>query len=91
MGITSNSGRLGDRTNSVAGVLAMSRSRIVALIDFLANTFMPMLQLLSAQEPKSREAGNEAHEEMLFITTHRECFVFISAYNYILLRYLKHC
>jgi tryptophan 2,3-dioxygenase len=30
-------------------------------------------QLLDAQHPKSREAGNEAHEEMLFITTHRAC------------------
>jgi len=29
------------------------------------------VQLLTAQSPKSREAGDEAHEEMLFITTHQ--------------------
>jgi hypothetical protein len=33
------------------------------------NTRAP--QLLSCQLPKSREAGAEAHEEMLFITTHQ--------------------
>ena len=36
--------------------------------------YLQLDKLLSAQSPKSREAGDEAHEEMLFITTHRECW-----------------
>jgi tryptophan 2,3-dioxygenase len=35
--------------------------------------YLQVDKILSAQAPRSREAGCEAHEEMLFITTHQVC------------------